>query len=175
MVWCGVVWYGGQLQRVIGADSQHLGKLDQHLRSPITHLVDQQPENGDVSSNTGVESSKQQLRQRRRLEQCARATPQRREGRSGPNNADLLLRAVHTNRTGGKQCGGKMASFRCGSLASVGHPGRSPAGGECPPLSRESRQSSLLAFYSTYCRLILGGSRKTSLEMLAGGSEPLPF
>ena len=130
----------------------------------------------EVSFNTRVESSKQQqLRQRRRLEQCARATPQRREGRFGPNNAELLLRAVHTNKAGGKQCGGKMASFRCGSLASVGHPGRSPAGGECPPLSRESRQSSLLAFYSTYCRLILGGSRKTSLEMLAGGSEPLPF
>ena len=49
----GMVWYGGQLQRVIGADSQHLGKLDQHLRSPITHLVDQQPGNGGVIQHRG--------------------------------------------------------------------------------------------------------------------------
>ena len=53
MVWIGMVWYGGQLQRVIGADSQHLGKLDQHLRSPITHLVDQQPGNGGVIQHRG--------------------------------------------------------------------------------------------------------------------------
>ena len=101
------------------------------------------------------------------------------EGRSlqSPNNAWILLRATPTES--GKQCGGKWDDLD--ARWPVGHGGGSPAGADCPPLSRWERDKvrwgePLLAFYSTYfTRTNLGRlpAKDQPLVILSGGGRPI--
>ena len=175
-------------------DSQHLRKLDHHLRSPNHHLdhssrpgmkgwyvIGEKGKMGATSKDEGVDDQKSSYGRGGRWNN-AQGRLCSWEGRSlrSPNNARLLLRATPPTESGkAKKTMWRREWEHLDARWPVRHGGGSPAGADCPPLSRwESGGQSepLLAFYSAYfTRTNLGRlpTKDQPLVILSGGGRPI--